>query len=327
MYQRVATNPDHALEYKNLIMLLHFLERRQSLKKQSHRLFSDKLERILSKFDSIQITLDKVDENQSPISKFARLLCRNYIKSFTIAPQETIIKLPPIEIIFAFDNNRVSDLNVPIEADLLEAIESCIEFLTSPNRPKSEIQASNEWLRKSVQKTEIANITSLGINKWIETFKREPDCCLVASMLKGLIRRIPNGLIPKGVQELLMFFMSSTVIVEKETVLDIQALFGIEQSRFGVLVQVGELARYIFKNAETSILPVSLSIVVPVDENLVKEVVEGSLLKAEKAKETISTSMEYFDRWNSAFGSVLANSDMFFENGFEFIEIAKSAQV
>ena len=93
-------------------------------------------------------------------------------------------------------------------------------------------------------------------------------------------------------------------------------LFQLDPTRLAILSRIGQLSRFIFCSSKVPILPENLSIVVPVSNE--PGIMFGhNLPKAAKAGNIMREQMAHFSKWNSTFGYLLANSDLFFDQNWE----------
>lgn len=90
-----------------------------------------------------------------------------------------------------------------MDAGLIKAIKECVSYLLSQERTTEEVEASNQWLRRSITKTELSEITRIGL----KNYDRELSPELVANYMKALLRSIPGSLIHRASQNLLIFLM------------------------------------------------------------------------------------------------------------------------
>jgi hypothetical protein len=100
-----------------------------------------------------------------------------------------------------------SAITQPVQAGLVESIQDCAAYLMSTDRTEEEKKTSNQWLRKSIIKSELAEISRTGLSKYPK--EKTPE--LVASYMKSLLRSIPGSFIHKSSQNLLIFLMSSGI--------------------------------------------------------------------------------------------------------------------
>ncbi len=70
-----------------------------------------------------------------------------------------------------------------------------------------DYDSSHEWFRKSALKSEVAAIQQMGLESWKEKNPAVQDPCLIASYMKMLCREVPDGLIHKTMQDLLMHLL------------------------------------------------------------------------------------------------------------------------
>ena len=100
----------------------------------------------------------------------------------------------------------------------------------------------------------------------------------------------------------------------RKSIILVQHLFLLDSSRKRILALVGKIAQFIFHNSSVKILPENLAIVIPVDDEPGIDFTQ-SLPKASHAGDMMKTKMSHYVNWNAVFGYLLANSDLFFEDG------------
>jgi hypothetical protein len=81
----------------------------------------------------------------------------------------------------------------------------CVAYLESPDRTAEEIGTSNQWLRKTLIKSDLAEIKRTGL----DNYEKKKSPALVASLLKSYLRSIPGSFIHKSSQNLLIFLISN----------------------------------------------------------------------------------------------------------------------
>ena len=168
-------------------------------------------------------------------------------------------------------------------------------------------ESPSSWFRRSVRKEDLTEMNSNGLAAYTANPEKEQvDSCLLGSHLKFLIKKIKLGLIPTPFQSLISESIGSQVPSLNETKLT-STLLGLENSRRQVIEKVSSLAVLIFQNAKVDpITPTNLARVIPVEEQavLVMDLKNLSQLKELTAQ---------MDKWNFAWGKILANPVIFFE--------------
>jgi hypothetical protein len=95
----------------------------------------------------------------------------------------------------------------PVNSGLVKSILDCVAYLESPDRTSEEIDTSNQWFRKTLVQSDLAEIKRTGL----DNYEKEKSPALVASLMKSFLRSIPGSFIHKSSQNLLIFLLSNGI--------------------------------------------------------------------------------------------------------------------
>ena len=194
---------------------------------------------------------------------------------------------------------------IAIPETLVTDIDVVINEMSS--RIGTTTESPSSWFRRSVRKEDLTEMNKIGFKRYMSTRQKEQgDSCLLGSHLKYLIKSIKFGLIPTPFQNLISESIGTQVPSLNENKLT-STLLGLEDSRRKVIEKISGLAVLIFQNVKVDpITPTNLARVIPVEEQaaLVMDLKNPSQLKELTAQ---------MDRWNVAWGSILANPSVYFE--------------